>query len=621
MKTATKEITAKQVTTKLQAVLLDQSIRQEMLQRHFYMYGHSTLSVGGNNPVFFAGRDGVRMNIVQSCCDTLVNKIAKNQPRPSFLTDNGEWGMRKKAEKREKFVFGQFYKSDAYRKAPSALLQALVFGDGLMKVHSKDKEIVMEPTLTMEVVFDETESLYGKPRQCWQTRYVDKEDLKAMYPDKADEIDKVQTELVPFYLTSSINTNLVMVVEYWRLPDRKIGKNKYEGGAHMICCGEVELMKEDWHRTGFPFARIPYMKNLLGYWSKGVAEVLTPFQIEINRTLRTISQSVKLCGAPKWLYEYGSKINQAHFNNDVGAMIGYSVTPPQYIAPEPVAQEMFHWFSEMVQRAYAEVGLSELTVTSAKPAGLNSGKALREYNDLETERFSALARSYEDFFIDLSELVLLEAKDIQSKHGRYAVLAPNKNGAELINFKDIDMDQDDYVIQTFPTSMLPKSPAGRLEYVQEMLAGGLLTPEEGMSLLDFPDTQKITKLKTSVYNDVLATIDHMLDTDNYLPPEPYQKLDVAIPIMQSAYLYYKNEKCPDEKLDLIIRWINDAIMMTESIQEQAVMQQEQGDMTSSDLGMPQEPMVDELMEDTTQDALNADLAQEQAAMADTTNMI
>jgi hypothetical protein len=610
---------AKDVLKRLNSIILDQTIRSENLEKYFFMYGHSSLQ-SSYAPPFSMNGNRIRMNIIQSCADTLLNKISKNEPRPVFLTDNGDWGVRKKAEKREKFVFGQFYKSGTYKKAPSALLQALIFGDGLMKVYSKDKEIITEPTSTLELYIDDRQGLYGEPKELWQTRYMDKDTLKAMYPESASAIDNTPTELTPFFMSGSIHNNLVMVVEYWKLPDRKVSKDKYVGGKHMIICGDSTLLEEDWNRAGFPFAKISYVKNLIGTWAKGMAEILTPFQLQVNYTLKTISDSMRLMGSPKVLYEYNSKIINSHFNNDIGAMIGYLGTPPQFVTPSPVAQELFQFLGETVERAYAEVGISQLTASSQKPAGLNSGKALREYNDIETERFAALAKNYEQFFVDLSELVLLEAKDISKKHGKYAILAPNKNGCDVINFKDIDMDQDDYMIQVYPAAMLPKTPAGRLEYVQEMLMGGLIGPEEGLQLLDFPDTKKITKLKTSELDDIMATVDYMLDNDKYLPPEPFQNIEMGINLMKKAYLQYKNDGCPDEKLDLLIRWINDAIMMVESINQPAPDEMTSSDVVSSELEQPV-PAVADLATTPDQAMMDEQLAQEQLAVQDATNQI
>ena len=207
------------------------------------------------------------------------------------------------------------------------------------------------------------------------------------------------------------------------------------------------------------------------------------------------------------------------------------------------------------------MGISALSARSEKPAGLNSGKALREFYDIETERFAAFGRAWEQLHIDISQDLLEVAKEVQEKYGTYSILSPDPKGCEVIDFKEIDMDRDAYVIQVYPTSQLPKDPEGRLEYVQELISTQMIDPDIGLSLLEFPDTEKFTSLKTSELDDIIHTVDFMLTKDKYLPPEPYQNLDMGITLMKKSYLKYKNRGCPDEKLDLLVRWIDDALLM------------------------------------------------------------
>jgi hypothetical protein len=592
--------TAKDIQKRLDGLLLDQAQRNSMLERHFFMYGHSTLSSQYVSPFEFT-RERIRINLVQSCVDTLLNKVTKNSPRVTFLTDGGDWDKQQEAKKREKFVYGQFYKSDVYKKTPVAALSALAYGDGYVKVYAQGKELRVDPTLTMSVVVDEKECLYGdgQPRTWFELRVMDKDTLIELYPEKADKIKKLQTVIMPFYVSGTLQRNLVQVVEYW-----KLSSDPEKPGVHAILAGDEFLLDpEDWKKNRPPFRRLQFVKNLIGYYSKGVAEVVTPYQLETNRTLKRISDSLRLVSSPKVLYEYGSKIVQAHMNNDVGAMIGYSGNPPQFVMPQAVGLEMFQHLSWCIQQAYQDVGISQLSASSKKPEGLNSGKALREYNDIETERFAAFAKAWEQFHVEIADDTLEVAKEITEEYGSYAVLSPDPKGCELINFKEIGSDNDKFLIHAYPTSQIPKDPWGRLEYVSELMGTQLLTPEEGMSLLDFPDTEKVTSLKTSEFEDILATIDYMLTKDKYLPPEPFQNLDYGIQFMKKAYLKYKNRGCPDKKLDLLIKWINDALVMLQPPEDPAMTADElvpvEGELPPEE--MPIDPMMAEVPMDPAMD--------------------
>jgi hypothetical protein len=599
---------ASEIIKNLKSLTSYQNTRQEALMRFFYMYGHSSIHSDQDTWMGYLGDSGIRLNIVQSACDTLVSKLMKNSPRPMFLTDGADWSARKRAEKRTRFILGAFHATKTYQKTPQALLQALVYGDGFVKVYSRNGELCVEPALTLELFVDENEALYGKPRRMWQLRLVDKGTLKAMYPEKSSIIEDAKGVQAPFYMNSGSEHNLVPVVEYWRIG--KKGKKHYEGGEHRIIVGNQDLVSpQEWRRSSFPFARIGFIRNLTGYYHKGVAETIMMHQIEVNKTLKRISDNLRLVATPKVLYDYNSKLVKSHVNNDVGAMIGYLGTPPQFINPQAVSPELFKHLADMVQMAYNEVGVSTLSVTSQKPAGLNSGKALREYNDLETERFASLAKGWEQLHMDIAELILEECEDLERQGVKLDFMAPGKKTCDPISFKDVKLDK--YIIQVYPTSMLPKTPAGRLEYVQEMLGAGLLSAEEGLSLLEFPDTEKITRFKNSKFNDILATIDHMLDNDEYTPPEPFQDLVNGINYMQSAYLYYRREGCPQEKLDLLLRWIQDAMVILnpepQEVEEPMLLP---GDM----------PMDDALMTDEM--AMNSDgvaMAEQEMAAQETLN--
>lgn len=575
--------TAEDIQKRLNGLILDQAGRWAMLERHFFMYGHSTLQ-GQTSSAFEFTRERVRLNLVQSCADTLLNKITKNSPRATFLTDDGDWDMQQQAKKREKFVYGQFHKSDVYKKTPVAALSALAYGDGFVKVYSQEKELKVDPTLTMSVIVDEKECLYGPPRTWFELRIMDKGTLMELYPDKADKIKKMPTVHIPFYMGGSIRHDLIQVVEYW-----KLSAVKDRPGVHAILAGNEFLLEpEDWKKNRPPFRRLGYVKNLVGYYHKGVAECVTPYQLEVNRTLKRISDALRLVASPKVFLEYGSKVVKAHLNNDVGAIVEYSGTnPPQFVMPQAVGVELFNHLAWCIQAAYQEVGISQLSANSQKPVGLNSGKALREYNDIETERFSGFAKAWEQFHVEIAEDCLEVAKEIAEKHGKYSVLSPDPKGCEIIDFSDIGTDNDSYLIQVYPTSQMPKDPWGRLEYVQELTMAQMLTPEEAMSLMDFPDTQKITSLKTSELEDILATIDYMLTKDKYLPPEPFQNLETGIQLMKKAYLKYKNKGCPDEKLDLLYRWVNDALVMLNPPEDPAMT----GDELTPEVGTPMDEEV------------------------------
>lgn len=554
-------------------------------QRHFRLYSGMPLYTMFNNAYYEVNDPRLTMNVVQSAVNTMVSKISKNKVRPTFLTDEGDWGMQQQAKKLDRYVLGQFYKAKVYEETKQAFRDACIFGDGFAKHWHDDRgDIHVKRVFKPSLLFDLAETLYGgDPRTVYEVRVVDKDTLKAKYPSYAKEIDEAKLSDFPFFIDSYESTmDLVAVVEAYRVNIKTASvkdEDNEKKGKHFIGISTCTFLYEDFEMDAIPYVRIPFVPNAMGYLSKGIAELITGHQVEINRSLRQISRAMNLMTSPNILVDYMSEIIDTHFNNDVGTIIKYKDRPPVYNFPQGISPTAIEWFLMIYQKAFEEVGLSQLTAQSKKPEGLDSGKALREYNDIETERFAEVALNWEKFHLDIAEAIIKHSVLIAKKGGKPVALSPDKMGALKINFNEIKLKDSEYVMQCYPTSMLPKTPAGRLAFVQEMIGAQMLTPDEGLSLLEFPDTAAMLENKTAYIDDIRYTAYLIINDGEYVSPEPYQNLEYGIQYMNSAYLKMKTRGLPVDRLDLLQRWINDAL----SMQQEMVMGQQQPDQGAPDV--------------------------------------
>src|SRR5262249_22646237 len=156
-------------------------------------------------------------------------------------------------------------------------------------------------------------------------------------------------------------------------------------------------------------------------------------------------------------------------------------------------------------------------------------------------------------FLDVAKQYIDLATETSAKGGDLAVVAESKRFVETIKWSDIHVDKNEMVLQMFPTSMLPATPAGRLAYVQELINGGFIDQAIGLSLLEFPDTEGALSLKTAPLDDILATLDELLYSNKFPTPEPFQDLKMGVQIMQSAYLRARHDGAPDDKLEKLRR--------------------------------------------------------------------
>ena len=560
----------------------NQTALEDLQERHFRLYSGLPLYSAFTFNLAFDQMDAkFTMNVVQSATNTLVSKITKNKIKPTFLTDGGDWGMQQQAKKLDKYIFGQFYKLKVREEAKKAFRDACIFGDGFIKHwHDDQGQIHIRRVFNPCILIDQAETLYGQePKTVYEIRIVEKDVLKEKYPDYKLEIDEASISDVPFFIDSFESShNLVVVLEAFRV--KIVNGKQVKMGKHFIGISTATFIHEDYDFEEIPYIPMQFMPNAIGFYSKGVAEMITGHQVEINRTLRRLSRSMNLMSSPHILVDYMSDIVDTHFNNEVGNIIKYKNTPPVFNFPQGVSPVVVEYLLMMYQKAFEEVGLSQLSAQSKKPEGLDSGRALREYNDIETERFAELAQNWEAFHLKIADAIIKHSVKIREAGGKVVVLSPNKYGAEKIDFKDIKLKDSEYIMQAYATNLLPKEPAGRLQFVQELIGMQILDPEEGAELLEFPDVSEAMAIKSATRNDIKNVAFLIIDKGDYLPPEPYQNLDFGIQYFNSMYSHMKIKGLPQERLDLLQRWINDALAL-------------KAELTPPEPVMPEVPMMEQ----------------------------
>lgn len=569
----------------------DQSYKQNENFKNMRLYGnYDLLNLRAYNYVraepSTSIQNRVTLNVVQSMIDTVVSKITKNKPKPLFLTDGGDFTKGRRAQKLSQFVEGQFQACDFHAKAAIAFLDACIFGTGCLKIFRGGKdnnEIKVERVFIDEIVIDDKEAFYGEPRQMHQKKNIHKDVLNNMFPSSAAQIEVATQDSSVYNQSAGQNRDMILVTESWHLPS---GPDAGDG-KHAITIKGHTLFIEDYDKPHFPFVFFRWALRPLGFFGQGISEQLSGLQLEINKILRTIQVSMHLVSIPKIFVEASSKVVSAHLDNKIGGIIKYAGTPPTEGKLGSIPTELFNHLDRLYGRAYEIVGVSQLSATSAKPIGLNSGKALREYNDLETERFMSVAQRYEKAFLDAATQMVDLATDIAEDTGNYSVKVKGSDFLKTIKWSEVKMDSDDYTMGLFPTSSLSQNPAGRLADVQELIAAGFIGKEDGMKLLNFPDLKAYYNLSTSSGYDIDRLIEKFIDDGQYETPEPYQNLEYGKTKMQQAYLFYRSQGAPEERLELFRRWIEDAQGMINKATVAVQRQQAESAMASEKLAQEQ----------------------------------
>lgn len=532
-----------------------QQDRQRKAAMFARLYGSQSLFsfVGSNMSKIDAGAnataDRPTMNVIQSVIDTKVAKIGQSRPSPVFLTDNSDYKERRLAKQLNSFVQGEFYNTKAYEKAVVTLRDAEVLGTGVIKIiETEDNKVGLERRLLTEIYTDPTESMYGEPRQLYELKLVDRSVLMAMNP-KFKSVIKEAEQAFPDNSVDSSKTvsDMVMVVEGWHL---RSGKNSKDG-RHTMACTSGIIFDEEFDKDKFPFVFLHESERMLGFWSQGAAERLMGTQVEINQILHTMSKSIRLVGVPSVWIDAGAKIAKTAFNNNVGNVNTFTGSPPIFMAPTPYPDKLDTQLERLVSFAYQQEGVSAMQASSQKPAGLNSGEAIRSYDDISTDRMATISRKYDTFFIELAYAITDKAKDIAERDGTYSTVFPSKRGIKQIDLPEMDLIKDPFVIQCFNTSSLPKDPSGRMQKVTEMITSGMITIQEGRRLLDYPDLEQVEQLANASEERILQALDSIVEDGDYTSPDPFMNLQLANDLCTQYYNLYAANKLEEERAQML----------------------------------------------------------------------
>lgn len=519
--------------------------------------------------------DRPTFNLIQSATDTLVSRLSQSKPQPKFLTDNSDYKQRHLAQRLNSFILGEFYQTHAYEKAVKVLRDCIVTGTGALKIYEgDDKKVCLDRVLITDLYMDDNDQVNGEPQQLYQLKLMDRDKLMANSPKSAGRIIADTPQSYPDNSPDSGRTtsDQVMVVEGWKLPS---GPNPdapgYVPGRHVIATVSGVIRDEEWNKPKFPFVFLNYSDPFIGFFGQGLATQLFGTQLTLNRILYTIARSITLVGVPRVFIDQSSKVVKSHNNNEIGVIITYSGTKPSYEVAPCNAPELYAERDKLIQYGFQQCGVSALQATSQKPAGLNSGEALRSYDDISTDRMAELSKKYDNLFVDVAYQIADLAKDIAQRDGKYQTVYPNKDGTKEIDLPAMKFLKDPFVIQCFTESSLPRTPAGRIQTVTELVQAGMLSIKEGYRLMRLggDGLEQIDKLNNASEERTFQMLDAIVEDGDYQMPDGFLDLDLAKQLTVQYINLYLAAKLEEKKADMLRTYYTQILLLQTEAMPQA----------------------------------------------------
>ena len=454
-------------------------------------------------------------NLIRSITNTLQSRIGSKQPKPMFLTDNAKYETQKKTKMNDRIVNYHFKHGGAYKAGKQCFKLACISNIGAVKVleDRKKQTFKYEPVHPLKFFVPTPRFGLTDRDEIFQEYRIPKSTLIEMYPDYKEEILKniglmnTRHNSIDYSEDDGYSEKTgCLVVECWK-------SNK----KHCVFVPDIDnliLFEEDWKFDFIPFEFYRWETRTEGFFGQGLAEELTPIQRRVNYITRKIINSIDLVAGSKIFVSGKIENHNSKLTNQIGAIYRYSGEQPPFESMfQGVPESYFMHLRENVEMAFKQSGISELSVQTLKPKGLNSGKALQTYNDIETQRFASASRDYSQLFIGLAKITYE-----MGVHFGFPM------------FKKISEKEKPY-IDIYPTNLLSEHPSARYDDLEKLISMGVVPVNQVTQLLNFPDLESFETSEGATIKavrDLLNRITELPEDDANAEETPIMELDLLV---------------------------------------------------------------------------------------------
>lgn len=518
-----------------------QEDRVSNMLKYFSMYSNKdVLSLGSTDSPMFAKQIN---NKTQATIDNICAKQIEAEVKATFQTEDGDFAAHLCAEQIDKFVYGEFYRLNIFKKQAIARRDSAIVGPGYIKFYQRHKKVVAERVLPFEIILDEQACISSEPTEMYQCRYVpkqwaianllDKDDKK--YDEQAAAIMQMENE-TPIFQWEGAETQMVQIIEGWHLSsDSHMSE---PDGRHILAVGHVPLVVEPWKYTTFPFAIIEWSEAVIGAYPQGLAEQLAPLQLELNKANRRRAHSLHLLSVPRIWQAASTKITP-EYNNLIGNVYKYTGQKPEIEAAPSFNPELNTYIAEIKQDMDL---LSRINPMQAgqMPSRFDSRPALREAQEIADQNHAWWSKSCQDFSMDCAKQIMRVAREIVAEHGSYKAFGRAKDFVETIDWAECDLEDNRFVMRPEATSLLPTTPTGKRLVVTDLMDKGMFDDKtDAWEMLGgMPDVDAITNRKLAPRRLTEKQIYSIVKKGVYMAPEDCQDpvYSKAFALQESAML-------------------------------------------------------------------------------------
>lgn len=518
----------------------------------------------GNQSISFQPLNANLENVIQSVVETIVALIAKNRPKATPVARGADFDVYLRARQLDRFLWGEFVAQDIWTKGEMVFEDGCVYGTGVLKHDIDGREVYTERVHPDEIIVDQREGC--EPNQMHQRKLVSRMWLMETYakrnPELRECIAECQTQDFQYNGYRAPADEQILVVESWKLPTRPGASD----GRHTICIEKATLVDEKYKRDWFPFTVFRWNPPQSGWYGRSLVEGLTGYQIRLNELNADIRTGQHVMCTPQIWMQQGAGIVSSQMDGTIGRVIKVRGEVPEPKVWNAFSPEIYNERDRVRAAAFEFAGVSQLSSQAKLPtqARLDSSEALREFSAIENERFARQAQAYEKFFLDVAKrLIALNAELYKSRDPETEVprkqVYRSKYLVQQIDWSEVDLEADKYVLEISASSILNMSPAARKDKLNEWAASGTITQQEYKAWSGQPDLERMTDLMTAANDYAEYVVDKLLKGEE-VTPDPLSDLQLTFRVVHDTYIHLRALECDEED---VLQGFRDTIAMIE----------------------------------------------------------
>lgn len=487
-------------------------------------HGAYYTDVGSGHQITFSGEQGELTNLpvnhYRNICRHILTMVTANRPSMEARATNTDYKSLVQTKlanglldyyMREKRLEDFLYRAIEY---------AIVFGSGYIKMEWNSTSGEMydynEETDTriyegdvqfnnlspFDVVFDSTKEDPSQHEWVLCRTFKNRFDLAAKYPEKADDILKMETkdekERYDFNGAFYDETDDIAVYEFYHKRTESMPEGRY------VLFVDSNVVLSD---NAMPYRDLPVYRvspaDILGtpYGYSDTFDVL-PIQDAINSMYSAVLSNQNAFAVQNVISPRGADITAEQVS---GSLNFIEYNPVNGVKPEALnllqtAPETYEFISLLERTAETISGVN--SVSRGNPeSSLKSGNALALVQSMSLQFVSGLQQSYVKMVEDVGTGLINMLKDFAAVP-RVAMIVGESNRSYMKEFNGDDLSSVNRVIVDFGNP-LAKTTAGKVQMADQLLQMGLIkTPEQYISVMN---TGKLETMTDGIDRQLLLT--------------------------------------------------------------------------------------------------------------------